>query len=61
MAYDKVIEDGIEYLVTYRSDKDYIYAKAIIKGFIIEGYGKERETAFWSLEQKIFQTFHFGL
>lgn len=58
---NKVIEDGIEYPVTYRSDKDCFYARAYIKGFTIEGYGREPETAFWSLEQKIYQTFHFKL
>ena len=56
-----IIEDGKEYPVTYRHDKDFTYAKSIIKGQIIEGYGTDSETAFWSLGQKIYQTFHFKL
>lgn len=61
MNNDKVIEEGKEYTVTYKKDKNCYYAKTIIKGKIIEGYGREPETAFWDLEQKIHQTFHFKL
>lgn len=60
-AEDTITEEGTEYPVTYNSDKTFTYATTYINGLKIEGRGTDAELAYWSLEQKIYQTFHFKL
>ena len=60
-AKDTIIEDNEEYPVKYTHDKTFTYATVYIKGQKIKGYGTDAELAYWSLDQKIYQTFHFKL
>ncbi len=59
--YDIVEEDGKKYNVTYKKDKNILLATVWIKGFEIKSYGIDEHDAYFSLTQKIYQTFHFKL
>lgn len=59
--YDVVDEDGIKYKVSYKKDKNILWASVWIKGKEIKSYGKDVHDAYFSLGQKIYQTFHFKL
>ena len=55
---DYIEHDGIRYAVTYNvTGKPFCYASATIKGRLIKGCGDDAQTAFWDLEQEIYQTF----
>jgi len=49
MSCERVVIKEKEYPVTYRQDKTFVYTKATIQGALVEGYGKDTETAYWSL------------
>lgn len=59
--YDVIEEDGINYDVTYKKDKNILWAIVQIKGEEIKSYGKDIHDAYFSLGQKIYQMFHFKL
>lgn len=59
--YDIVEDEGIKYNVTYKKDKNILWASTWIKGYEVKGYGKDMQDAYFSLGQKIYQTFHFKL
>lgn len=59
--YDVVEEDGTKYNITYKKDKDILWASVWIKGLEIKAYGNDVHDAYFSLGQKIYQTFHFKL
>jgi hypothetical protein len=59
--YDVVEEDGSKYNVTYKKDKNILWATVWIKGYEVKSYGIDVHDAYFSLTQKIYQTFHFKL
>lgn len=57
----KIERDGVSYPVVFTSDKIYEYANVEIKGKRIKGRGDCEETAFWDLNQKIYQQFDLSM
>ena len=59
--FNEVIENGQKFEITYRKEKNIFWAITYVKGEEIKSYGDSMETAYWAIQQNIYQALNFRL
>lgn len=62
MANQDVIEmNGQRFSVSYKREKTIVWAIAYVNGREIKKHGDDYQTAYWALEQAVYQVLNFRL
>lgn len=60
--YKNIIEmNGQRFTVSYKSEKKIIWASTYVDGREVKKHGDDYQTAYWALEQAVYQVLNFRL
>ena len=61
MIQDYIEMNGQKFSVSYKRDKNIIWASTYVNGREVKKHGDDYQTAFWALEQAVYQVLNFRL
>lgn len=62
MIYKNTIEmNGQRFSVSYKTEKKIVWASTYVNGREIKKHGDDYQTAYWALEQAVYQVLNFRL
>lgn len=61
MIQDYIEMNGQKFSVSYKRDKNIIWASTHVNGREVKKHGDDYQTAYWALEQAVYQVLNFRL
>lgn len=59
--YSEVIKNGQKFEITYKQEKNIVWAITYVNGEEVKKHGDTIETAYWAIENCIYQILNFRL
>lgn len=59
--YDIIVENNQEFKVVYKYEKTIVWAITYVNGREIKKHGDTQQTAYWALQQAVYQVLNFRL
>lgn len=59
--YDIIESNGQRFSVTYKVEKTLVWAITYVNGQKLQSHGDSHQTAYWALQQSVYQTLNFRL
>lgn len=59
--YDVIIQDNQRFEVRYKYEKKLVWAITYVNGYELKKHGDTQQTAYWALQQAVYQTLNFRL
>lgn len=61
MIKEYIVMNEQKFLVKYKREKNLIWASTYVNGRELKKHGDDYETAYWALEQAVYQVLNFRL
>jgi hypothetical protein len=61
LSYDELEVNGQKFNVTYKNEKNIVWAITYVNGSQIKAHGDTVQTAYWALQNHVYTTLNFRL